>query len=68
MAKKRTYQDAYEELAGIVKALEEDRVPIDEMAGKVKKAAELVRICKEKLQVTEQEVNEILKELQPEEE
>lgn len=67
MAKKKSYQDAYEELISIVKELEEDKIPIDEMAGKVKKAAELVRTCKEKLQVTEQEVNEILKELQPEE-
>ncbi|MDR0363999.1 MAG: exodeoxyribonuclease VII small subunit [Bacteroidales bacterium] len=67
MAKKKSYQEAYDELVTIVKELEEDTVSIDQMSEKVKKAAELIRICKEKLKVTEQEVTEILQELQLEE-
>ncbi|MDL2254765.1 exodeoxyribonuclease VII small subunit [Bacteroidales bacterium OttesenSCG-928-J16] len=64
MAKKKSYQEAYDELVEIVKELEDDTISIDQMSGKVKKAAELIRACKEKLKVTEEEVAEILQELQ----
>jgi len=63
-SKIKSYQEAYQELVEIVKELESDHVSIDEMSKKVKRAATLVQICKEKLTMTEQEVNEILQTLE----
>jgi len=63
-SKIKSYQEAYQELVEIVKELESDHVSIDEMSKKVKRAAALVQICKEKLTMTEQEVNEILQTLE----
>jgi len=64
--KAKNYQEAYQELVEIVKELESDHVTIDEMSKKVKRAAVLTQICKEKLKITEQEVNEILQGLESE--
>jgi exodeoxyribonuclease VII small subunit len=41
---------------------------VDELSEKVKRAAELIRICKTKLTTTEESVNTILKELEEGEE
>ena len=62
--KVKSYQEAYQELIEIVKELESDHVSIDDMSKKVKRAAALAQICKEKLKVTEQEVNAILQGLE----
>jgi exodeoxyribonuclease VII small subunit len=64
--KGKNYQEAYQELAEIVKELESNNVSIDEMSKKVKRAAALAHICKEKLKITEKEVAEILQELETE--
>lgn len=63
MEKKKTYEEAYEELQGIVKEIESGTISVDVLGEKVKRAGELIRFCKEKLFKTEQEVNEVLKEL-----
>jgi exodeoxyribonuclease VII small subunit len=62
--KTKGYQEAYDELVAIVKELEENEVSIDDMSKKVKRAAVLARLCKEKLKVTEQEITDILQELE----
>ena len=63
MEKKKTYEDAYEELQIIVKEIESGTISVDVLGDKVKRAGELIRFCKEKLFKTEQEVNEVLKDL-----
>ena len=63
MAKKMTYAEAFEELQQIVSEMEEGETSIDELAAKVKRAAELIRLCKRKLQETETDVQQILDEL-----
>ncbi len=63
MEKKKNYEEAYEELQGIVKEIETGTISVDLLGEKVKRAGELIRFCKEKLFKTEQEVNEVLKEL-----
>jgi len=63
-SKGKSYQEAYQELVEIVKELESDHVSIDEMSKKVKRAATLAYICKEKLKITEKEIAEILRELE----
>lgn len=58
------YTEAFEELQRIVSAMEDGQISIDDLAIKVKRATELIRICKEKLSATEGDVQKILKELE----
>jgi exodeoxyribonuclease VII small subunit len=57
------YTEAYEELQQIVSDIEEGEISVDELSKKVKRASELIKICKAKLTETEDDVNQILKEL-----
>lgn len=64
MAKKElTYNVALEELKGILQRIESSEVDIDQIAADVKRSAELIKFCKEKLRKTEDEVDEILKDM-----
>jgi exodeoxyribonuclease VII small subunit len=49
MAKQLTYIEAFEELQQIVNDIEEGETGIDQLSEKVKRAAELIKICKNKL-------------------
>lgn len=57
------YTKAFEELQDIVSDLENGDISVDVLAKKVKRAAELIKICKTKLTSTEEDVSKILKEL-----
>ena len=57
------YTEAFEELQGIVSEIEQGEISVDELSEKVKRAAQLIKICKSKLATTEEDVNKILKEL-----
>ena len=63
---KISYKEAMEKLEAIVSGLENDEVPVDELAEKVKEASKLIRICKSDLYETEEEVNKVLQEMQQE--
>jgi len=63
MNKKVNYTEAFEELQVIVSEIEQGEISVDELAEKVKRAAQLIKICKTKLATTEEDVNKILKEL-----
>lgn len=63
MSEKIKYTEAYEELQQIVSDIEDGEIGVDELSKKVKRAAELIKICKAKLTETENDVNQILKEL-----
>ena len=64
MAKKElTYESAFQELKLILARLEGQEVSIDQIAIDIKRAAELVTFCKEKLRKTEAEVEGILREM-----
>jgi len=63
MEEKITYTAAFEELQIIVVEIEKGEITVDELSEKVKRAAELIKICKEKLSSTEEDVNKILKEM-----
>lgn len=65
--KKISYSEAYSELQELVREIETGEISVDELAGKVKRAAILIRICKEKLTSTQEDVHQILKELEGEE-
>lgn len=58
-----TYETAYAELETIMQELREDRIGVDELTAKVKRAAELIDFCSTMLRSTEQEVGRIVKKL-----
>jgi len=58
-----SYTDAFDELQTIVTEIESGGISVDELSDKVKRATELIRICKAKLTTTEENVNKILKDL-----
>ena len=61
MAKAITYNKAYEELQSIVEKLQSEDINLDNLGKEVKRAAELVNICKTKLRTIETEIEESLK-------
>lgn len=68
MSKEQTYSDAFAELQQIVADIEDGEISVDELSEKVKRASELIAVCKKKLTSTEEDVNLILKELEAEDE
>jgi exodeoxyribonuclease VII small subunit len=63
MAKKKTipslsYQEALTQLEEIVASMEEEQPDIDALSEKVKKAMELLEMCKAKLRNTEDALNQ----------
>jgi exodeoxyribonuclease VII small subunit len=60
---KISYEKAVSELEDIVNKIESEEISVDELSEKVKRASELIRICKAKLFSTEKEVNKILDEI-----
>ncbi len=63
MSEQINYTAAFEELQAIVTEIEKGEISVDELSQKVKRASELIKICKLKLTTTEEDVNKILKEL-----
>lgn len=64
MSDKIKYTEALEELQQIVTEIEDGEITVDELSIKVKRASELIKICKAKLTATEEDVDQILKELE----
>jgi exodeoxyribonuclease VII small subunit len=64
MAKKEfSFNDAVVEIDKILKEIENGALNIDKLSGEVKRASELIRQCQKKLRTTEEEVNNIFKDL-----
>jgi exodeoxyribonuclease VII small subunit len=57
------YTEAFEELQLIVVEMENGKISVDDLAIKVKRASELIKICKNKLSETEGDVQKILSDL-----
>lgn len=61
MAKKDVkYEDAISELEEIVDKIENSDISVDELSDKVKRASELIKVCKSILHKTDAEVQKIL--------
>jgi exodeoxyribonuclease VII small subunit len=58
-----SYTEAFEELQMIVEEMETGEITVDVLSEKVKRAAVLIQICKQKLKATELDVKKILQEL-----
>lgn len=61
MGTKLTYTEAFAELQQIVEEMENSKISVDELNAKVKRASVLLKICREKLYKTEQNVLDTLK-------
>jgi len=59
-----SYASAFEELQSLVSEMESGKISVDQLAEKVRRATSLIRICRQKLTSTEEDVREILKELE----
>lgn len=64
MADEITYAEALEELEGILAAIEEEQVDVDELAVRVKRSAELIRLCRSRIDAAGVEVEAIVRELE----
>ena len=64
MDNSKNYADAFEELKTIVSEIEQGEISVDQLSEKVKRASELIKICKAKLTSTEEDVNKILRDLE----
>ncbi len=59
-----SYQVALDELEDILNTIESDDLEIDQLSALVKRAGELLNICKKKLKKTESDVEKILSKMQ----
>jgi len=60
MSKEIKYEAAFAELQTIVRKMENDELDIDQMAEQLKRAQELIKLCKDKLTKTDEEIHKIL--------
>uniref|UniRef100_A0A7C4AK46 Exodeoxyribonuclease VII small subunit n=1 Tax=Thermodesulfovibrio aggregans TaxID=86166 RepID=A0A7C4AK46_9BACT len=59
-----SYSKAMKEIEEILKYIESQEVDVDVLVEKVKRASELIRFCKNKLKMAEQELQKTLIELE----
>jgi exodeoxyribonuclease VII small subunit len=59
-SKKLSFGEAVSEVEEILAGLEADEVDIDELGEKVKRAVELIHVCREKLEKTDAEVRDLV--------
>ena len=64
MAKKISYNEAYNRLQEILHQIESDQLDVDDLSTKIKEATALLKACKEKLFVADEEVKKALTGLQ----
>jgi exodeoxyribonuclease VII small subunit len=62
--KKVTYNEAISEVEEILEKIENEELDVDELAEKVKRVSALLKICKDKLLKTNEQVEQILKEME----
>lgn len=63
-AKKLSFGEAVSEVEEILAGLEQDEVDIDRLGEEVRRAVELIQVCREKLEKTDGEVRELVAGLQ----
>lgn len=64
MAKKEfSFNQAVNEIEKILRNIETGDLDVDKLAAEVKRASELIRECQKKLRSTEEEINNIFREL-----
>ena len=62
--KKISYNQAMTEIEEILEKIENEELDVDELAEKVKRVSVLLKICKDKLHKTNEQVEQVLKEME----
>jgi exodeoxyribonuclease VII small subunit len=62
MKEELKYEAAFAELQTIVRKMENDELDIDQMADQLKRAQQLIKLCKDKLTKADAEIKKILTE------
>lgn len=60
MAQQVKYEEAVHQLEDIVRRLENNEMDIDELSAELKKAQQLIKLCKDRLTKTDSEIRKIL--------
>ena len=63
-AKKISYKEALQEIEQIVSKIENEEPDIDELSSMVKRAADLIKLCKGKLKDTASELENVIENLE----
>lgn len=63
MADELSYREALDELESILAAIEEEQVDVDDLAVKVRRSAELIRLCRERIEAATVAVEAIVEEM-----
>lgn len=58
------FNDATQELDDIINAIQNERIDVDNLTQKVKRAVGLIKLCKGKIQQTEIEIKNIVEDLE----
>lgn len=64
---KISYQEAIKEIEIILEKMENEELDVDVLSQQVKRVSHLIKLCRQKLSQTEQEVEKILDEMDTEE-
>jgi exodeoxyribonuclease VII small subunit len=65
MAKKeKSYNEAIAELKSILARIEKEEMDVDDLSAEVKKASELIALCRGKLFKADEELKNVLKDLE----
>jgi len=62
--KTTSYSEAMAEIEDILEKIENEELDVDELAEKVKRVSTLLKFCKDKLTKTNEQVEQILKEME----
>ena len=62
--KTMSYNEAMAEVEEILEKIENEELDVDDLAEKVKRVSVLLKICKDKLMKTNEQVEQILKEME----
>ena len=55
------YEEAMRQLQEIVRKMENDELDIDQMTEQLKRAQELIKLCRDKLMKTDEEIRNLVK-------
>jgi exodeoxyribonuclease VII small subunit len=61
-----TYNEAIQELEGILRSLETDQVDVDDLTARAERSAELIRLCRQKLRHAEASLDRVFDSLDEE--
>jgi exodeoxyribonuclease VII small subunit len=62
MKEELKYEQAYQELQTIVRRMENDELDIDQLTDQLRRAQQLIKLCRDKLTKTDEEIKKILAE------